>query len=108
MKSNKLILFCVTLGCLLISGCTSIMTHSGPIRGYYSGAQTNIEMLKDDDTGWVMKPLLAIDLPFSALLDTLLLPYDYIKSDEDQSASSPKERIEEIDKAQNQNQTKAN
>ncbi|MCT8346151.1 YceK/YidQ family lipoprotein [Photorhabdus temperata] len=102
MKSNKLILFCVTLGWLLTSGCTSIMTHSGPNRGYYSGAKTNIEMLKDNDTGWVMKPLLAIDLPFSALLDTILLPYDYIKSDEDQSANSPKERIEKIEKAQHQ------
>ncbi|OCA52418.1 hypothetical protein Phpb_04551 [Photorhabdus namnaonensis] len=78
------------------------MTHSGPSRGYYPGAKTDIEMLKDQDTGWVMKPLLAIDLPFSALLDTLLLPYDYIKSDEDQSASSPKERIEKIEKAQHQ------
>ncbi|EQB99460.1 hypothetical protein B738_17567 [Photorhabdus temperata subsp. temperata M1021] len=78
------------------------MTHSGPNRGYYSGAKTNIEMLKDNDTGWVMKPLLAIDLPFSALLDTILLPYDYIKSDEDQSANSPKERIEKIEKAQHQ------
>ncbi|WP_289994888.1 YceK/YidQ family lipoprotein [Photorhabdus laumondii] len=102
MKSNKLILFCVTLGWLLISGCTSIMIHSGPSRGYYPGAKTDIEMLRDQDTGWVMKPLLAIDLPFSALLDTLLLPYDYIKSDEDQSASSPKERIEKIEKAQHQ------
>ncbi len=81
------------------------MTHSGPSRGYYSGAKTNIEMLKDNDTGWVMKPLLAIDLPFSALLDTILLPYDYIKSDEDQSASSPKKRIEKIEKVQHQIKT---
>ncbi len=81
------------------------MTHSGPNYGYYSGAKTNIEMLKDNDTGWIMKPLLAIDLPFSALLDTILLPYDYIKSDEDQSASSPKERIEKIEKAQHQIKT---
>ncbi len=81
------------------------MTHSGPSLGYYSGAKTNIEMLKDNDTGWVMKPLLAIDLPFSALLDTILLPYDYIKSDEDQSASSPKERIEKIKNTQHQTKT---
>ncbi len=78
------------------------MTHSGPSYGYYSGAKANIEMLKDNDTGWVMKPLLAIDLPFSALLDTILLPYDYIKSDEDQSANSPKERIEKIENTQHQ------
>ncbi len=81
------------------------MTHAGPNRGYYPGAKANIEMLKDQETGWVMKPLLAIDLPFSALLDTLLLPYDYIKYDEDQSASSPKERIEKIEKAQHQTKT---
>ncbi len=81
------------------------MTHAGPSLGYYPGTKANIEMLTDNDTGWVMKPLLAIDLPFSALLDTLLLPYDYIKSDEDQSANSPKKRIEKIEKAQNQPKT---
>lgn len=66
------------------------MSHAGPPQGYYSGAKNNIEMIKDENTGWVMKPLLAIDLPFSALMDTLLLPYDYMRSDNDPQKDSPK------------------
>lgn len=34
-------------------------------------------MIGSNDTSWAMTPLLAIDLPFTAVMDTLLLPYDY-------------------------------
>ncbi|WP_338805335.1 YceK/YidQ family lipoprotein [Xenorhabdus griffiniae] len=100
MKNCKvLLLLCTTLGwSLLITGCSSLMTHSGPYQGYYSGAKANIGMLQDDKTGWLMKPLLALDLPFSAFLDTLLLPYDYARSDQDSAEQSPKHRIEQLDK----------
>ncbi|WP_099142210.1 YceK/YidQ family lipoprotein [Xenorhabdus kozodoii] len=98
MKNCKVfLLLCTTLGWSLVTGCSSIMTHNGPHQGYYSGAKANIGMLKDDKTGWFMKPLLAIDLPFSALLDTLLLPYDYVRSDQDSAKQSPKHRIEQLD-----------
>ncbi|WP_277850305.1 YceK/YidQ family lipoprotein [Moellerella wisconsensis] len=95
---NKIIL-CVSP--LILSGCSSIMSHAGPPQGYYSGAKNNIEMIKDENTGWVMKPLLAIDLPFSALMDTLLLPYDYMRSDNDPQKDSPKKRVESLEKQQN-------
>ncbi len=99
MKNCKEILLLFTaLGWSLVTGCSSIMTHSGPYQGYYSGAKANIGMLKDDQTGWFMKPLLTIDLPFSAFLDTLLLPYDYVRSDQDSSKQSPKHRIDQLDK----------
>ncbi|MBI6547678.1 YceK/YidQ family lipoprotein [Xenorhabdus lircayensis] len=99
MKNRKTLLsLCTTLGWLLVTGCSSIMTHSGPHQGYYSGAKANIGMLKDDKTGWVMKPLLAVDLPFSAFLDTLLLPYDYARSSQDNADTSPKHRIEQLGK----------
>ncbi|MCW2456118.1 UNVERIFIED_ORG: hypothetical protein M2414_003874 [Rahnella aquatilis] len=39
-----------------------------------------MNMIKSDDTSWAMTPLLLIDLPFSAVLDTVLLPYDYFRS----------------------------
>ena len=59
-------------------------------------------MLKDDNTGWALRPLLAVDLPFSAERDTLLLPYDYLGSNsEDKMASSPRERVRQSE-AQNQ------
>lgn len=99
MKNRKMLpLLCTTLGLLLVTGCSSIMTHSGPYQGYYSGAKANIDMLKDDKTGWVMKPLVAIDIPFSAFLDTLLLPYDYARSDQNSAEQSPKHRIEQLEK----------
>lgn len=43
-----------------------------------------------------MKPLVILDLPFSALLDTLLLPYDYYTQHDDNSDNSPKERIKKL------------
>ncbi|HEI8868810.1 TPA: YceK/YidQ family lipoprotein [Serratia odorifera] len=81
--------------CLLLatSGCSSIMSHTGPDQGYYPGTRSSVNMLKDDETGWVMKPLVALDLPFSAVVDTVLLPYDYLRADSDKTADSPRERI---------------
>ncbi|CDL78988.1 putative Similar to lipoprotein YidQ of Escherichia coli [Xenorhabdus cabanillasii JM26] len=100
MKNSKLLLLSATIfGWSLLIGCSSIMTHSGPHQGYYSGAQANINMLKDDKTGWFLKPLLAVDLPLSAFLDTLLLPYDYAFSNQDQTRKSPKLRIEKLGKS---------
>ncbi|OTA19128.1 membrane protein [Xenorhabdus beddingii] len=100
MKNRKMLpLLCTTLGLLLITGCSSIMTHSGPNQGYYSGAKANIDMLKDDETGWLMKPLLAIDLPFSAFLDTFLIPYDYARSGQNKAEQSPKHRIEQLEQS---------
>ncbi|WP_071585897.1 YceK/YidQ family lipoprotein [Providencia rettgeri] len=82
---------------LILSGCSSIMTHAGPSEGYYPGSKNSIKMIKDDETGWIVKPLLAIDLPFSVVMDTLLIPLDYAKSGNDDKADSPKKRIEELE-----------
>lgn len=83
---------------LILSGCSSIMTHAGPSEGYYPGSKNSIKMIKDEETGWVVRPLLAIDLPFSVIMDTLLIPLDYAKSDTEKQEESPKKRIEELDK----------
>lgn len=77
---------------LCINGCSSIMTRVGPYQGYYPGAKVDVQMLKDD-SGWVMTPLAILDLPFSTLLDTLLLPYDYYHSTQDPTKESPKARL---------------
>ncbi|MBW5814129.1 YceK/YidQ family lipoprotein [Yersinia kristensenii] len=91
---NTVIPFVTGCSLLLSSGCSSIMTHTSSSQGYYSGTAANVAMLKDDNTGWALRPLLAVDLPFSAVMDTLLLPYDYLRSDnEDKMANSPRERI---------------
>ena len=78
---------------LLVGGCSSVMTRVGPSQGYYSGAKNDIKMIKDDDTGWAMTPLLALDLPFSAVVDTLLLPYDYYRSGSNPEDDSPRARV---------------
>ncbi|EEG86503.1 hypothetical protein PROPEN_01494 [Proteus penneri ATCC 35198] len=73
------------------------MTHAGPNKELYSGTKNNMTMLKDDETGWAMKPLVILDFPFSAVLDTLLLPYDYYTQGDDKSDNSPKERIKRLE-----------
>jgi len=57
------------------------MSHTGGHQGYYPGTRADVSMISSDDTSWAMTPLLIVDLPFSALLDTLLLPYDYYRQD---------------------------
>ncbi|CAK9886892.1 MAG: hypothetical protein XXXJIFNMEKO3_03342 [Candidatus Erwinia impunctatus] len=75
------------------SGCSSIMSHSGGDQGYYSGTRAGLDVITDDHNGWVMRPLALIDLPFSAMLDTLLLPLDYYHADNDKADASPRERV---------------
>jgi uncharacterized protein YceK len=85
----------IATGCMLLatSGCSSVMSHTGPNQGYYPGTRASVDMLKDDNTSWAMMPLVALDLPFSAVMDTVLLPYDYLRSGNDATADSPKARI---------------
>ena len=88
--------FAGLLACLSLSGtsgCSSFMSHSGPDQGYYSGTRASARIISDSDSGWVMRPLAAIDLPFSAVMDTLLLPWDYYRSGSDKTIDSPRERI---------------
>ena len=79
---KKFFLLPVATGCaFLASGCSSVMSHTGDSQGYYSGSKADIRMIGSDETSWAMTPLLIVDLPFSAALDTLLLPYDFYRRD---------------------------
>ncbi|MEH2921999.1 YceK/YidQ family lipoprotein [Samsonia erythrinae] len=94
LLKNVLCSFILTSSCVTaISGCSSVMTRTGGDQGYYSGARASMDMLHDDNTSWAMLPLVAIDLPFSAVADTLLLPYDYYRAGSDEHALSTHERI---------------
>ncbi|EIC83898.1 YceK/YidQ family lipoprotein [Serratia sp. M24T3] len=74
----KKLLLPVAAGCaFMASGCSSVMSHTGDYQGYYPGSKADVRMIGSNDTSWAMTPLLAIDLPFTAVMDTLLLPYDY-------------------------------
>lgn len=62
----------VLMSVFLLSGCGSISEHaSGCYREYYQGTQKMVDM-----GFWVYLPWL--DVPFSAVLDTVTLPVDAI------------------------------
>lgn len=50
-------------------------------------------MISDDDTGIGMKSLVALDMPFTAVLDTLLIPWDLFRRD-----NSVKSRVEKSER----------
>ncbi len=50
-------------------------------------------MLSDDDTNWGTKSLVALDMPFTAVVDTLLLPWDLFRTD-----SSVRSRVEKSER----------
>ncbi len=96
MKDMKKIRLASLFACCCVAsttGCSSVMSHTGASQGYYPGTRASAEMLVNDDTSWAIKPLAAIDLPFSAVMDTLLLPWDYARADDDKSEDSPRERV---------------
>ncbi|WP_035346428.1 MULTISPECIES: YceK/YidQ family lipoprotein [Dickeya] len=84
-------------------GCSSVMTHSGGEQGYYSGTKASVATLKDDNTSWAMMPMVVLDVPFSATLDTLLLPYDAYRSHSDQHSTSARDRLEEYERRKQPN-----
>ena len=85
----------IATGCAFMAtaGCSSVMSHTGADQGYYPGTRANVAMMKSDDTSWALTPLLAVELPFSAVADTLMLPYDYYRAGRDKAPDSPRERI---------------
>lgn len=90
LKKSHIAGFVACMSLMSTSGCSSVMMHSGPSEGYYPGTRASADVLTDEHSGWVMKPLAALDLPFSAVLDTLLLPLDYFRSG---NTDSPRERV---------------
>ena len=77
------------------TGCSSVMSHTGPEQGYYSGTRANTEILEDHNTRWPIKTLAAVDYPFSAVMDTLLVPWDYFRKDSNSGGSSLHARVAE-------------
>lgn len=90
---NILIVFALLSG-VGLSGCSSVMSHTGGKEGVYPGTRASSTMLTDDDTSIGMKSLAALDLPFTAVVDTLLLPWDLFRRD-----NSLKSRVEKSEQA---------
>ena len=86
---NVLIKTALVGGIFLSGGCSSVMSHTGGKEGTYPGTRASAAMLGDDDSGWVAKSLVAVDMPFTAAMDTVLLPWDFFRKD-----SSVRSRVE--------------
>lgn len=80
---------------LLLAGCASAMSHSGSTDiSYYPGTHASYQMLNNQQTSWMIKPFIILDMPFTIMLDTLLLPWDHWH--QQQSLKSQLERLEKV------------
>lgn len=93
MMKNVLIKLTAFSVVILLSGCSSVMSHTGGKEGTYPGTRASAEMISDDDTNWGTKSLAVLDMPFTAVMDTLLLPWDLFRTD-----SSVRSRVEKSEK----------
>ncbi|EIH7403841.1 YceK/YidQ family lipoprotein [Escherichia coli] len=89
MIRNVLLAFMICSGMTLLGGCSSVMSHSGGKEGTYPGTRASATMIGDDETNWGTKSLAILDMPFTAVMDTLLLPWDVFRKD-----SSVRSRVE--------------
>ncbi|EFJ5610649.1 YceK/YidQ family lipoprotein [Escherichia coli] len=89
MIRNVLLAFMICSGMTLLGGCSSVMSHTGGKEGTYPGTRASATMIGDDETSWGTKSLAILDMPFTAVMDTLLLPWDVFRKD-----SSVRSRVE--------------
>ncbi|HCP6391402.1 TPA: YceK/YidQ family lipoprotein [Escherichia coli] len=89
MIRNVLLVFMICSGMTLLGGCSSVMSHTGGKEGTYPGTRASATMIGDDETNWGTKSLAILDMPFTAVMDTLLLPWDVFRKD-----SSVRSRVE--------------
>ncbi|WP_117122814.1 YceK/YidQ family lipoprotein, partial [Klebsiella variicola] len=73
MIRNVLLAFMICSGMTLLGGCSSVMSHTGGKEGTYPGTRASATMIGDDETNWGTKSLAILDMPFTAVMDTLLL-----------------------------------
>ena len=86
---NVLIKLSTFSGVVLLCGWSSVMSHTGGKEGTYPGTRASAAMISDDETNWGTKSLAILDMPFTAVADTLLLPWDMFRTD-----SSVRSRVE--------------
>ncbi|EIH5462338.1 YceK/YidQ family lipoprotein [Escherichia coli] len=89
MIRNVLLAFMICSGMTLLGGCSSVMSHTGGKEGTNPGTRASATMIGDDETNWGTKSLAILDMPFTAVMDTLLLPWDVFRKD-----SSVRSRVE--------------
>ena len=94
MIKKMLVTLTMCSGIAFVSGCSSIMSHTGGKEGTYPGTRASATMISESDTNWGTKSLAILDMPFTAVMDTILLPWDMFRTD-----SSVKSRVEKSEKA---------
>ncbi|HCM9517825.1 hypothetical protein SS47_06535 [Enterobacter kobei] len=99
MMKNVLIKLTTFSGVVLLCGCSSVMSHTGGKEGTYPGTRASAAMISDDNTNWGTKSLVILDMPFTAVADTLLLPWDVFRKDD--SVRSRVEKSEQENLATN-------
>ncbi|STT24107.1 outer membrane lipoprotein YidQ [Klebsiella pneumoniae] len=65
MKSRRLLKLVLFSGIISLSGCSSVMSHTGGKEGTYPGTRSSAQTLGDSDTNWGVKSLVALDMPFT-------------------------------------------
>ena len=99
MIKKMLVTLTMFSGMAFVSGCSSIMSHTGGKEGTYPGTRASATMISESDTNWGTKSLAILDMPFTAVLDTVLLPWDLFRKDN--SVRSRVEKSEERTQAAN-------
>lgn len=59
----------------VLSGCTALMTRTTPLSCPYIGVRMDWALAKENNG--VLWPFLALDAPFSGVVDTLMFPFEY-------------------------------
>jgi uncharacterized protein YceK len=99
MMKNLILIPVLYSGVMVLTGCSSVMSHTGGKEGTYPGTRASAEMLGDETTGWGTKSLVALDMPLTAVADTLLIPWDLFRKDN--SVRSRVEKSEQQTQAMN-------
>ncbi|APX79115.1 YceK/YidQ family lipoprotein [Salmonella enterica subsp. enterica] len=89
MIKNVWLTLIIWNGMLLLGGCSSVMSHTGGKEGTYPGTRASATMIGNDETNWGTKSLAILDMPFTAVMDTILLPWGIFRKD-----SSVRSRVE--------------
>lgn len=94
IMKNVLLKVAIVSGIVTLGGCSSVMSHTGGKEGLYPGTRASSKMLMDDDANLAVKSFVVLDMPFTAVADTLLLPWDMFRKD-----NSVKSRVEKAEEA---------
>lgn len=72
---------------LALPGCAAVEARRADgATEFYAGTRENVAQLRDPDPEDrpLRRLMYVVDIPFSALLDTLLIPYDWMRRKSDQ------------------------